>query len=80
MCILSAPTKPYAYGVQGLCVFIVLKFPIGTPWWLSGERLPLAQGVIPGFWDRVLNQGPCREPVSPFAYVSASHSVFLMNK
>ena len=40
------------------------------------ERLPLAQGIIPGSWDRVLHQAPCREPASPFACVSAS----LMNQ
>ena len=38
--------------------------------------LPLAQAVILGSWDWVLNQAPHREP----AYVSASLSVSLMNK
>ena len=42
------------------------------------ERLPLAQVVILGSWDRVLHQDPCREPASPSAYVSASLSVSLM--
>ena len=41
------------------------------------ERLPLAQVVIPVFWDRVLHQAPHREPASPSAYVSASLSVCL---
>ena len=42
------------------------------------ERLPLAQGMIPGFGDRVLHQAPCKKPASPSAYVSTSLS--LMNK
>ena len=46
--------------------------------WLS--ILPLAQGLIPGSWDQVLHRVPHREPASPSAYVSASLSVFLMNK
>ena len=44
------------------------------------ERLPLAQVMIPGSWDQVLHQGPCGEPASPSAYVSASLCVSLMNK
>ena len=44
------------------------------------EYLPLAQGVILGSWDRFPHQAPCRDPVSPSAYVSASLSVSLMNK
>ena len=40
------------------------------------EHLPLAQGVIPGSRNRILQQVPHREPVSPSACVSAS----LMNK
>ena len=44
------------------------------------ERLPLAQLVIPGFWDQVLHQAPRREPASLPAYVFASLSVSLMNK
>ena len=34
--------------------------------------LPLAQGVIPGSWDRVTHRDPHREPASPSVYVSAS--------
>ena len=30
--------------------------------WVVGRLLPLAQGVIPGSWDRVLHQAPCMEP------------------
>ena len=44
-------------------------------WHLGGsvvEHPPLAQGMIPESWDRVLQQLPCREPASPSAYVSAS--------
>ena len=44
------------------------------------ERLPLAQVVIPGSWDRVPHGAPCSEPTSPFSYVSASLSASLMNK
>ena len=34
----------------------------------------------PGSWDPVLHWDFCREPASPGTYVSASLSVFLMNK
>ena len=34
------------------------------------DRLPSAQGVMPGSWDRAPH--PHREPASPSAYVSAS--------
>ena len=46
------------------------------------ERLPLAQGVIPGSGDPVLHRAPCGELASPSpsAYVAASLSVSLMNK
>ena len=44
------------------------------------ERLPLAQGMILGSWDRVLHQASFREPASPSTYVSASLCVSLMNK
>ena len=37
------------------------------------ERVPLAQLVIPGSWDRVPHPAPRRKPVSPSASVSASH-------
>ena len=42
---------------------------------------PLAQGVIPEFWDWVLHRAPSMEPASPSTYVSASLSlsVSLMN-
>ena len=43
------------------------------------EHLPLAH-VIPGFWDQVPQQAPCREPASPSVSVSASLCVSLMNK
>ena len=36
------------------------------------ERLPLAQVMIPGSWDRVPHWAPCMEPASPSALVSAS--------
>ena len=41
------------------------------------ERQPLAQGVIPGSWDRVPHQAPPGEPASPSAYVSAPLSLCL---
>ena len=47
------------------------------------ERLPSAQGVIPGFLDQVTRRAPCMEPASPSACVSdltLSLSVSLMNK
>ena len=44
------------------------------------ERLPLAQVMVRGSWGRVLHQAPCGESASPFAYVSASLSMSLMNK
>ena len=50
---------------------------------LSGsvvERLPSAQVMTPGSWDRVLHRAPCMEPASPSAYISVSLSVSLMNK
>ena len=34
------------------------------------ERLPLAQVIIPGSWDQVPHQAPCRQPASPSASVS----------
>ena len=36
------------------------------------ERLPLAQVMILGSWDRVLIWAPCKEPASLSAHVSAS--------
>ena len=37
------------------------------------ECLPLAQGLIPEFWDQVPLQAFCMEPASPpSSYVSAS--------
>ena len=47
-------------------------------------HLPLAQGVIPESWDRVLCRAPCMESASPSACVSAPLSLsslcILMNK
>ena len=50
---------------------------------LSGsvvEHLPLAQGMIPGYWDQVPYHAPLMEPNSPSAYVSASLDLSPMNK
>ena len=61
---------------------------MGAPGWLSSwasafgsavGRLPLAEGVIPGSWDRIPHRAPCREPASPSACVSPSLYVSLMN-
>ena len=44
---------------------------VGSVFMLGGlggsavERLPLAQGVTQGSWNRVSHWGPCREPASP---------------
>ena len=37
------------------------------------EHLPLAQGVMPGSWDRVLHQAPSEKPATPSSYASVSH-------
>ena len=44
------------------------------------ERLPSAQGVILGSWDRVPQQAPHWDPASPSSCASASLCVSLMNK
>ena len=49
----------------------------GTPGGSAVERLPSAQGVILGSRDRVPRRGPCRDPASPSACVSASLCVSL---
>ena len=45
------------------------------------QRLPLAQGMILGSWDRVPRQALGMEPASSSSYVSASlsHSLSLIN-
>ena len=45
---------------------------MGRPGGSAVEHLPLAQGMVPGSWDRVPRWAPCEEPASPSAYVSAS--------
>ena len=50
------------------------------PQGLRGGCLPSAQGVTLGSRDRVPHRGPCMEPASPSACVSASLSVSLMSK
>ena len=44
------------------------------------ERLPSAQGVNEGSWDRVPYQAPGKKSASPSTYVSASLSVSLVSK
>ena len=57
-----------------------MKDNLGQPGWLRGLVLSSIQGVILETWDRVPGRAPCMEPASPFACVSASLSVSLMNK
>ena len=45
-----------------------------------GEHLPLTQGVILEFRNRVPHRAPCMEPASTSACAYASLSVSLMNK
>ena len=63
-------------------IFPAMKLPFGGH--LGGsevEHLPLAQGVIPGFWDRVPHRAPCGEPASPSPVsLPLSLSELLMNK
>ena len=49
----------------------------GQPGWFSSLALPLAQGRILETRDRVPHRGPCMEPASPSACVSASLSLAL---
>ena len=53
--------------------------PVEHPGGSAVERLPSAQGVIPGSWDRGPHWAPGMEPASPSACVSASLSASLMN-
>ena len=66
--------------VLSLCqintIFYLKKKDTGHLGGSAVEHLPLAQGVIPGSWDRVPHRAPRGEPASPSAYVSVS----LMNK
>ena len=58
----------------------IKKLHIGGTWVAQWLGICLAQVVIPESWDQDLHQAPCRESASPSACVSASDSVFLMNK
>ena len=66
--------QPIKWGVSECYGRVLLKNSIfGVPGWLRGwASMPLAQGVIPGSWDRVPHRAPRRElllplPVSPFS-------------
>ena len=67
---------PTIYISWFLVKFHVVRHPGGS----VVEHLPLAQVMIPGSWDRVPCRAPFEEPASPFACVSASLCVSLMNK
>ena len=49
---------------------------LGIPGCLSGLALPAAQGLILETRDRVPRRGPCMEPASSSACVSAFLSLF----
>ena len=44
------------------------------------EHLPLGQGVILGFRDRIPHQASCMDAASPSAYVSVSLSMSFINE
>ena len=46
----------------------------------AGSLQDPSEGLNPGSWDPVPHWAPHGEPPSPFAYVSASLCVSLMNK
>ena len=54
---------------------IIPNLKVRNEGWLGGSvvgHLPLAQVMILGSWDWVLDVASSREPGSPFAYVSVS--------
>ena len=51
-----------------------------TPGWLSGECLPLVQGIISESWDQVLHPASREEPAFFLCLCLVSLSVSLMNK
>ena len=55
-------------------------FVTGIPGRLSGLAPAFGPGHDPGVLGSSSIPGPCMEPASPSAYVSASLSVSLMNK
>ena len=74
----EAVSSGFSISISGLIGFKAID--LGHLGRSAVEHLPSAQGVIPGSWDRVPHRGPCREPDSPSACVSASLSASLMNK
>ena len=78
-------SSPQRLGLVGLAWLLVNKLLVGLLGLLSSiilggsvlERMPSAQGMIPGSWDQVPHQAPCMGPASPSACVSASLSLSL---
>ena len=68
---LSHPGSPYSINyIHSVNLF---KDPVlGCLGGSAVQRLPSAQGVILGSWDRVPHRAPCVEPASPSACVSLS--------
>ena len=71
---MSLPLPPLGTSDPPACLPSPFKMSRGT-WGSAGERLPSAQGVILGSWDRIPLRAPHREPASPSACDSASLSV-----
>ena len=59
--------SPIAKHTTQRRILIHLSEMLGTPGWLSGEHLPLAQGMILLSRDRVPHQAFHEEPASPSA-------------
>ena len=75
------PEMVTEYIIRRKVFLFSIKTGTGAPGWLSGWASAFgSQVMILGSWDWVLHQAPCREPALPFAYVSASLCVSLMNK
>ena len=76
-CMISSLIFKYLIHLEFSLVLEINPGHLGGP---VVEHLPLAQVMIPGSWDRIPHQAPCKEPASASAYVSASLCVSLMNE